>query len=86
MTKTDGPATNEPMEELLVIAACLATNALLAAYEMAFVSVPQAELKKCADKGSKAAKRLLSLRKDPERTLSIIQVGITMVGAVSAAV
>ncbi|RYZ85700.1 MAG: HlyC/CorC family transporter [Proteobacteria bacterium] len=74
------------MEELLVIAACLATNALLAAYEMAFVSVPQAELKKCADKGSKAAKRLLSLRKDPERTLSIIQVGITMVGAVSAAV
>lgn len=74
------------MEELIVIAACLATNALLAAYEMAFVSVPQAELKKCADKGSKSAKRLLSLRKDPERTLSIIQVGITLVGAVSAAV
>ena len=74
------------MEEMLVIALCLTLNALLAAYEMAFVSVPQMELKKASEKGSRAAKRLLKLRGDPERTLSIIQIGITLVGAVSAAV
>lgn len=74
------------MEEMLVIALCLSLNALLAAYEMAFVSVPQIELKKAAEKGSRPAKRLLKLRADPERTLSIIQIGITLVGAISAAV
>jgi putative hemolysin len=74
------------MEALLVIALCLFLNALLAAYEMAFVSVPQGDLQKRADKGSKSAKRLLQLRNDPERTLSIIQIGISLVGAVSAAV
>ncbi|MEW6776874.1 MAG: hemolysin family protein [Bdellovibrionota bacterium] len=74
------------MEEILVILACLCLNSLLAAYEMAFVSVPRHALKKAARDGSKDAQRLLSLRENPERTLSVIQIGITLVGAVSAAV
>lgn len=74
------------MEEVLVILACLALNALLAAYEMAFVSVPRPELRRLAKAGTKDAARILLLRENPERTLSIIQVGITLVGAISSAV
>jgi putative hemolysin len=74
------------MEELFVIAACLVFNALFAAFEMAFVSIPRPELRRLARSGVKDAQRILSLRENPERTLSIIQIGITLVGAISAAV
>lgn len=79
------------MAELLVICICLILNALFASYEMAFVSVSKAELKKLARdpfrrRQSKDAQMVLAWRDRPERTLSIIQIGITLVGAVSAAV
>jgi putative hemolysin len=74
------------MEELLVIGLCLALNAFFAAYEMAFVSVPKSELRSLARGGNKQAQSLLALRENPERTLSIIQIGITLVGSVAAAV
>ena len=74
------------MDEVVIILLCLAINALLAAYEMAFVSIPRAELRALSRAGNKHAKILINLRENPERTLSIIQIGITMVGAVAAAV
>jgi putative hemolysin len=74
------------MEEFFVIVICLTLNALFAAYEMAFVAIPRAELRSIARKGNLKAQKLLKLREQPERTLSIIQVGITLVGAIAAAV
>lgn len=74
------------MEEILIVAICLFLNAVFAAYEMAFVSVPKSELRSLAKKGNKSALKLVVLRENPERTLSIIQIGITLVGAVAAAV
>lgn len=74
------------MAEAIIIVICLIFNALFAAYEMAFVSVPRPELRSLARKGSKSAQRLLALRENPERTLSIMQIGITLVGAIAAAV
>ncbi len=74
------------MEELIVIIACLFLNALLSAFEMAFVSVPRHELRRLARTGNKDAQRLLGLRESPERTLSVIQVGITLVAVLSSAV
>ncbi len=74
------------MEELLIVTACITLNALLAAYEMAFVSVPKPELRRLAKTGVKEAQWLLARRDNPERTLSVIQIGITLVGALAAAV
>ena len=74
------------MEEILIVVVCLGINALLSAFEMAFVSVPKIELRRLAREGNKVAAKVLPLRDFPERTLSVIQVGITLVGAVSAAV
>lgn len=74
------------MEELLGIAVCLGLNGWLAFAEMAFVTAGRARLREEARKGSAAAARVLALRERPERTLSVIQVGITAVGALAAAV
>lgn len=74
------------MTELVIIVLCLALNALLACLEMAFVSVGKPQLREAAKTGKPEARRLLGLRTNPERTLSVIQIGITLVGAVSAAV
>lgn len=74
------------MDGFIVVSLCLALNAVLAAYEMAFVSISKSELRALARGGDKRAKSLLELRENPERTLSIIQIGITLVGALAAAV
>lgn len=74
------------MDELIVVGICLLLNALLAAYEMAFVSVPRSQLRVLSKTGNQHAKQLIHLRENPERTLSIIQIGITLVGAIAAAV
>lgn len=74
------------MFESLIIITCLAVNAILSCFEMAFITVSKAHVKKMAELGNASAKRLLQLKINPERTLSIIQIGITLVGALSAAV
>ena len=71
------------MIELVVVAVCLCLNALLSCLGMAFVSVGRPQLRQMAQRGHKDAQRLLRLRDNPERTLSILQIGITLVGALS---
>lgn len=72
--------------EIIVITICLLLNAVLSCIEMAFVTVSKAHLRQLATKGHTAAQRVLKLKENPERTLSVLQIGITLVGAISAAV
>ena len=74
------------MGEFVVIIVCLFFNAIFAAVEMAFVTITKSRLREAARVGNRDAARILALRDNPERTLSIIQVGITVVGSVAAAV
>lgn len=74
------------MAELIVICFCVLLNALLASAEMAFVSVSKSSLRQLAKIGDKNAGAILILRDNPERTLSVVQIGITLVGALGAAV
>ncbi len=74
------------MFELIIISICLILNATLSCIEMAFVTVSRPHLKQLANKGLQSAQRILKLKESPERTLSVLQVGITLVGAISAAV
>lgn len=74
------------MIALVVMAVCLALNALFSGIEMAFVSVGKPHLRNLAKKGNREAIRVLSLRDNPERTLSVLQVGITLVGVFAAAI
>ncbi len=74
------------MVELVVILVCLFFNAILSCVEMAFVTVSRPHLKKLATEGDVLAKKVLLLKANPERVLSVLQIGITLVGAISAAV
>jgi putative hemolysin len=74
------------VEEIIVIIVCLFLNACFAAYEMSFISVQRNELQALANEGSRRAQKLLKLRENPERVLSVVQIGITLVGAIAAAV
>jgi putative hemolysin len=74
------------MAAVLVIIACIALNAALKALEIAFVSASKADIRAHADAGDVRVWRFLRLRETPERTLSAIQVGITLVSLLSGAV
>lgn len=74
------------MIEFTIIIVCLILNALLAGSETAFIAVSRPTLRELTKQGNEKAKLILSLRENPERTLSVIQVGITFVGALAAAV
>lgn len=74
------------MFELIIIFICLIINAILAGSETAFIAVSRPSLRELIRQGNEKAKILNSLRENPERTLSVIQVGITFVGALAAAV
>jgi len=74
------------MLELIVITICLIINAVLAGSETAFIAVSRPSLRELIRQGNEKAKILYYLRENPERTLSVIQVGITFVGALAAAV
>lgn len=53
---------------------------------MAFVTVTKPQLRQMAKTNALPANKILKLRENPERTLSVIQIGITLVGMISAAV
>lgn len=71
--------------EVLVIALLLLLNGLFAMYEIALVSARKIKLEEEANSGRKGAKTALSLLDEPEKVLSAIQVGITLIGIVSGA-
>jgi putative hemolysin len=73
------------MTEVLIVLLCIALNAGLAALEVAFVSASKAELTGRASPDDPRVRRVLRLREAPERTLSAIQVGVTLLGMVSGA-
>src|SRR5688572_10700651 len=72
--------------EWLIVLVCIFLNALLAAAEIAFVTLTRSQLREVAKSGKKSAQTLLELRENPERTLSVMQVGISLVGGLAAVV
>lgn len=71
--------------EILIILALLLVNGVFAMYEIALVSSSKARLETMVRNGSKKAGRVLGLLEEPEKILSTIQVGITLIGIVSGA-
>lgn len=74
------------MWELVIIVFCLSFNALLSATELAFVSLSKGRLKRLVADGRPGAEEILRLRENPEKALSVLQLGTTFVGVIAAAV
>jgi putative hemolysin len=72
--------------ELAVIPAMIAANGVFAAYEIALASLSASRLRALADEGRRGAAVALLMKQRIERSLAAVQVGITLVGAVAAAV
>jgi putative hemolysin len=73
------------MTELFLILLLLVFNGVFAMAEIAIVSAKKARLQGRAEEGSKGAKLALKLAENPERFLSTVQIGITLVGVLAGA-
>lgn len=73
------------MFELLLILILLVCNGVFAMTEIALVSVRKGRLQQLAGEGSSGARQALKLLENPERFLSSVQIGITLVGVLSGA-
>lgn len=66
--------------EIFIILLLILLNGILAMSEIALVSARRSRLETEARNGSKAARTALSLSGEPDRFLSTIQIGITLIG------
>lgn len=71
--------------ELIIIVILILANGLFAMSEIAVVSSRKARLQERADKGDIRAKAALELANSPNRFLSTVQVGITLIGIFAGA-
>ncbi len=73
------------MLELTVVFLLVLANGVFAGAEIAVVALRKARIAELADEGHGGARAVLALRRDPERFLATVQVGITVIGAAAAA-
>ena len=66
--------------EFLIIIGLIILNGVLAMSEIAMVSARKSRLETEAKSGNKSAQRALKLANQPDRFLSTIQIGITLIG------
>jgi putative hemolysin len=71
--------------EILIILLLIAANGILAMTEFALVSIRKGRLRQRIEEGDTRAKVVLELAEDPNRFLSTIQIGITLVGILAGA-
>ncbi len=71
--------------ELIIIAILILANGLFAMSEIAIVSSRKSRLQERADKGDIRARAALDLANSPNRFLSTVQVGITLIGIFAGA-
>lgn len=71
--------------EFLIIVVLIVANGFFAASEIAIVSARRGRLEQQAAKGRRGARTALKLGAEPNRFLSTVQVGITLIGTFAAA-
>ncbi len=76
---------NSAILEISIILILLVANGVFAMTEIAIVSSKKALLQGMADKGDQGAAKALKLSESPNRFLSTVQIGITLVGIVAGA-
>ncbi len=68
------------MEEIFIILVLILLNGIFAMSEIAVISARKSSLQSDANKGNSAARKALLLQENPDRFLSSVQVGITLIG------
>ena len=68
------------MDELFIIIGLIVLNGIFAMSEVALISARKSRLNADAKKGSRSARMALKLAGEPDRFLSTVQIGITLIG------
>jgi len=68
------------MEEIIIIVLLIFCNGVFSMSEIAVISARKTSLANDEKRGSRAAKTALRLANDPDRFLSTVQIGITLIG------
>lgn len=76
---------NEIAFEILLVGGLLIINGLFSMTEIAVVSARRVRLARAAADGSAGAAKAVELQENPDRFLSTVQIGITLVGILSGA-
>ncbi len=71
--------------EIVVIFLLILANGVFAGTELAVLSSKRSRLQQSAEEGNKGAATVLQLQDDPNRFLSAVQVGITLIGILTGA-
>jgi len=71
--------------EFAIILLLLVLNGIFSMYEIALVSSSKARLETLVGKGNISAKNVLKQLEEPEKFLSTVQIGITLIGIISGA-
>lgn len=71
--------------ELIVVGLMILLNSVFAAYEIALASIGEGRLHTLAKEHRSGAKAALRMKKKMEASLAVVQIGITLVGAIAAA-
>jgi putative hemolysin len=72
--------------EIIFILIFLILNGFFSASEIAVVTSRKSYIKNLAEKGSYRANRLMKLQAEPDRLLATVQIGVTVMGALSSAI
>ena len=72
--------------DILIVIGITLLAAVFVAAEIALVSLRDSQVQRLAETGGKRGKRLKKLLDDPNRFLAVVQVGVTVLGFLSAAV
>lgn len=71
--------------EIIIIALMLLLNGIFAGYEMSLASLSLGRIRELAEKGRPGARAALTMKSRMEASLAVVQIGITLVGAMAAA-
>lgn len=68
------------MEDIIIILVLIVANGIFSMAEVALISSRKSSLEGSAKRGSRGAAVALKLRREPDRFLSTVQIGITLIG------
>lgn len=68
------------MKEIVIILLLILLNGIFSLAEIALISARKSKLTADAKRGSRSAKRALEMANEPDRFLSTVQIGITLIG------
>ncbi len=80
-----GGALSDVATELIVVLALVIANGVFAGAEIAIIAVRKTRLAQLVEDGRASARAVKRLREHPERFLATVQIGITVIGATTAA-